>query len=161
MDRDMHDAVRRMPLPAYILCSNFHNRKIVETDAQSLNETTIHSPGRLKCQQDGPKYKAEHLDATKIATCLDGDSWNYPTLWICWCAEKFADGMIDYLHYRVCAKTMLVINHRLFPGQKLNVVEEHEGITVDAPDHLNPLSAEVLRSIPAFSMFERWKNIFT
>ena len=134
----MHDAVRRMPLPAYILCSNFHNRKIVETDAQSLNETTIHSPGRLKCQQGGPKYKQEYLEADNIATCLNGASWNYLALWSCWCHDKFVEGMTEYLHYRVCTKTMMVIRQKLSPDNPIFFVGEQEGLTPDAPDHLMP-----------------------
>lgn len=89
--------IRRVPVPAYLECSNRYSRKDIDTSALSLNDTGRLSEWKLRCPLGGPKYKHEHEEALSFARCFTetlSDRWSWRMLWDCWCDAKYRRGML-------------------------------------------------------------------
>ncbi|CAK9005375.1 unnamed protein product [Durusdinium trenchii] len=107
MQLGYHELIRRLPVPAFLECSNRYSRKEVDTSAVSVNDTARLSESKLRCHLGGPKYRHEHHQAEKLAACFgDHEQWSWALIWVCWCEVKFRRGMLQFLDYELCDSTL-------------------------------------------------------
>ncbi|CAJ1356867.1 unnamed protein product [Effrenium voratum] len=90
------DTIRRLPVPAFIVCSHLHSRKEIDTSAASVNDSGRQGEHKLR-------YKHEHEEAQHLASCRAERPWSWRLLWECWCSIKSARGMLQFLDYELCA----------------------------------------------------------
>ncbi|CAK9005266.1 unnamed protein product [Durusdinium trenchii] len=89
MQLGYHELIRRLPVPAFLECSNRYSRKEVDTSAVSVNDTARLSESKLRCHLGGPKYRHEHHQAEKLAACFgDHEQWSWALIWVCWCEDN-------------------------------------------------------------------------
>lgn len=100
--------IRRLPALAYVVCSNFHNRKRIDMTAVSLNDSRRLGEVDVRCRPGGPKYKHEYNNAKEVADCGGGHFWSMKNIWDCWCADKEKAGMLVYSEYRLCVRAKLL-----------------------------------------------------